>query len=80
METQNVTLSLPKTVLLKAKLIAVQRQTSLSRLLTRFIEDLVERDERFELARSRHLGMLEKGFDLGTNGGPLASRDELHER
>ncbi len=34
METQNITLSLPKEVLLKVKLIAVQRQTSVSRLLT----------------------------------------------
>lgn len=41
METQNVTLSLPKEVLLKVKLIAVKRQTSVSRLLTQILENIV---------------------------------------
>jgi predicted transcriptional regulator len=43
MNTQNVTLSLPKEVLRKAKMIAIQRRTSLSRLLTRALEDMVAR-------------------------------------
>ena len=80
MRTQNVTLSLPKEVLRQAKLIAVQRQISLSGLLTRLIADLVDSDRRYERSRRQHLAMLEEGFDLGTRGRAGATREELHER
>jgi hypothetical protein len=80
MKTQNVTLSLPKETLQQAKLIAVRRETSLSRLLAGLIQGLVKSEERYELARRRHLTLLEQGFDLGTGGRPAASREELHER
>lgn len=39
MEYPNVTLSLPKNVLRKAKYMAIERGTSLSGLLTPFLED-----------------------------------------
>ena len=42
METQNVTLSIPKETLLKVKLLAVKRQTSVSGLLTQALERLVQ--------------------------------------
>ncbi len=80
MRTQNVTLALPRDTLLRAKLIAVQRQTSLSRLLRDLIEDLIESEERYELAKDRHLDLLERGLDLGTDGRSTSSREELHER
>lgn len=80
MKTQNVTLSLPKETLRQAKLIALQRETSLSRLLVSLIEEMVLAEERYELARQRHLALLERSFDLGTHGRPTASREELHER
>ncbi len=77
METQNVTLSLPKKVLQKAKFIAVERNTSLSALLAGFIEEIVEQDEKYKEARARHQAVLEKGFDLGT---VFWKRDELYDR
>jgi hypothetical protein len=80
METQNVTLSLPKDVLLKVKLLAVKRRTSLSGLLTQTLETLVEREDAFNRARLRHLECLEHSSDLGTGGVGPSSRDELHER
>ena len=80
MQTQNVTLSLPKDVLRQAKLVAVQRQVSLSRLLTHLIEDLVSSEQRYERSRRRHMAILEQGYDLGTRGRARASREELHER
>lgn len=80
MQTQNVTLSLPKEMLQRAKLIAVQRHVSLSRLLTGLIEELVRSDLRYERSRQRHMAILEQGFDLGTHGQARASREELHER
>lgn len=80
MEKQNVTLSIPKDVLLKIKLMAVQRQTSVSSLLTHTLERLVEQEDVYAQAQRRHLQWLEQGVDLGTGGMMLTRRDELHER
>ncbi len=80
MDTQNVTLSLPKQVLRRAKLIAVERNSSLSALLTQLIIEMVEQDDAYERARRRHQALLEEGFDLGTGGNVTWTRDELHER
>lgn len=80
METRNVTLAIPKDILRKAKIIAVQKNTSLSGLLTGALTDLVSRQENYELARQRSLEMLRKGFDLGTQGKIDWKREDLHER
>ena len=80
METQNITLSIPKEVLLKVKLLAVKKQTSVSGLLTQTLERLVRQDDAYVHARQRHLQWLERGIDLGTGGRILTQRDELHER
>lgn len=80
METRNITLSIPKEVLLKVKLIAVKRQTSVSGLLTQTLEKLVQQEDAYTRARQRHLRRLEQGVDLGTCGQILTRRDELHER
>lgn len=80
METQNITLSIPKEILLKVKLLAVTRQTSVSGLLTQTLERLVQQEDAYAHARGRHLHWLEQGADLGTGGQILTRRDELHER
>ena len=80
METRNITLSVPKDVLLKVKLIAVKRQTSVSGLLTQTLEKLVQQEDAYARARQRHLQRLEQGLDLCTGGQILTQRDELHER
>jgi hypothetical protein len=80
METQNITLSLPKEILHKVKLIAARQGTSVSGLLTRLLEEVVVREEGFEAARRRNLAILETGFDLGTEGTIPWSRDNIHER
>ena len=80
MKTQNVTLSIPKEILRKAKLIAVQRNTSLSGLLTQSLAEIVARQEGFKQARLRNLQTLEHGFDLGSRGKLPWKREDLHER
>lgn len=80
MNHQNVTLSIPKATLKKAKLMAVEQGTSLSRLLVDFFERLVSTEERYARAQEAHLAILDRGWDLGTGGRPVASREELHER
>ncbi len=81
MKTQNVTLSIPKEILLKVELMAVRRETSVSGLLTRMLERLVQEEDSYARARRRHLWWLEEqGVDLGTGGQIVIQRDELHER
>jgi len=80
METQNITLSLPKDILLKVKLIAVKRGTSVSGLLTQTLEKMVQQEDAYAHAQRRHLGWLEESADMGTGGQILTGRDELHER
>jgi tryptophan 2,3-dioxygenase len=80
METQNITLSLPKETLLKVKLLAVKRQTSVSGLLAQTLERLVQQEDAYNHARQRHLQWLEQGANLGTGGQIPSGRDELHER
>jgi hypothetical protein len=80
METQNITLSIPKEILLKVKLLAVKRQTSVSGLLAQTLERLVEQEYAYTHARQRHLQALAQGVDLGTDGQILIRRDDLHEQ
>ncbi len=75
---QNVTISLDRETIQKAKRIAAQRSTSLSALLARQIEFLVGDDEAYERAKRQALTLLDKGFLLG--GKVRASRNEFHER
>lgn len=80
METQNITLAIPKNVLRKAKLLATERHMSLSSLLTQMIADVVDRQDRYHAARDRQIAWLEQGLDLGTQGSIAWRREELHER
>ncbi len=75
---QNVTISLSRPTLRKAKVLAARRDTSISRLLAQQIEILVGEDEAYERAERQAIQLLEQGFHLG--GASPAGRDELHER
>lgn len=75
---QNVTISLSRQTLQKAKVLAARRSTSISGLLAEQIEHLVGEDEAYERAKREALVLLDRGFRLG--GVIRASRDELHER
>jgi len=75
---QNVTISLSRDVVKKAKILAARRETSISGLLAREIELLVGNEEAYEQAERQARALLEKGFHLG--GVIRAKRDEWHER
>ncbi|MDI6711048.1 MAG: DUF6364 family protein [Bacillota bacterium] len=79
MEQQNVTLSLPKTLLRQAKHLAIERGTSLSGLLTQLLRDATRQEDRYRKAKERHLALLGR-LDLGTGGQAKWTRDDLHER
>jgi hypothetical protein len=80
METQNITLSLPKELIYRARRVALKRRTSVSALLRRALEEIVAEEEGYEQARQRQLAVLRDAPDLGTNGKITWSREDLHER
>ena len=78
MSKQNLTLSLSRETIRKAKILAAERETSISGLLAQQIEKLVAEREVYERAKRNALAMLEHGFHLG--GTTQGTRDEWHER
>ena len=80
MDRQNVTLSLPKTLLKKAKIVAAQEEKSLSELMREVLGRKVEQQTGYQKAKQRHLSLLKKGLNLGTKGRTAYTRDELHDR
>ncbi|HEX2799022.1 MAG TPA: CopG family transcriptional regulator [Thermoanaerobaculia bacterium] len=77
---QNITLSLPKAVLRKVKILAVERQTSVSALLTGLLEEIVQREDAYASARERALARLTRPVNLGTRGQVTWTRESPHER
>jgi len=77
-ERQNVTISLKKETLQKARVLAARRSTSISGLLAEQIEALVGQDDDYARAEKRARELMKQGFDMGER--PKVSRDELHER
>ncbi len=67
-DRQNVTLSLPLRLLKKAKVVAAQREKSLSEPTREALEATVNEDARYVKARQRHTRRLSVGFDPGTKG------------
>ncbi len=80
MERQNVTLSLPKALLKKAKTLAVMKDRSLSDLLRETLEEKVKEETGYQRAKKAQITFMEKGFDLGTGGRIGTAREELYER
>ena len=74
----NITLKLDRDLLRRAKVIAAERDTSVSALLAEQLEKAVRERDGYEQAKSRALAILKKGFDLGYKA--PASRDDLHDR
>lgn len=77
-EKQNITLRLSRETLQKARVLAAQRQTSISGLLTSQIEQLANSEDDYEKAMKRAMARMEMGFHLG--GTHKLDRDALHER
>lgn len=73
---QNVTIRLDQETIQKAKMLAVRRSTSVSALLAKQIEVLVDDDdeEEYERAKKQALALLENEFHLG---GVRVSRDDI---
>lgn len=75
---QNITLRLDRDLLRKVKIVAASRETSVSRLLSDKLEEIVHQGEQYERARRAAFTDLDEGFHFG--GKRISSRDALHER
>ncbi|MBI4687198.1 MAG: CopG family transcriptional regulator [Nitrospirae bacterium] len=80
MERQNVTLSLPKTVLKKAKLLAHKEEKSLSALIRESLEERIRKNTGYKEAMETEIRRMEQGLHLGTGGRMPCSREAMHER
>lgn len=79
-DTQNLTLSLPRDLIKQVKRVAVERETSISALLTEALSRIADEDRRYSAARKRALAAMRSARSLGTGGHRTWTRDELHER
>jgi hypothetical protein len=77
---QNVTLSLPKSLLRKAKMIALKQEKSLSQFMKESLEEKIREASGYKAAKERQLKLLKEGLDLRTKGKISVSRDEIHDR
>jgi broad specificity phosphatase PhoE len=77
-EKQNITLSLSKRTLQKARVLAAERGTSVSGLLTQQIDELVTQNDDYEQAKVRALARLRSGFTFGKI--EHMTREEMHDR
>ena len=75
---QNITLSLEKELLQKIKVLAAQRSTSISALLTAELERLAKKDDAYLQAMEQALASMEKGYDFC--GGNYLNREEMYDR
>ena len=80
MEKQNITLSLPKVLVKRAKRLALDEEKSFNELVRQCLEQRLNSRVDYANARSRQLSLLDSGFDLGTQGRIRVRREELHER
>jgi predicted DNA-binding protein len=79
MTTKNITLAMPAELVRRAKVLAAQRDMSVSSLVARLLEQLVgdvrDYDEAWELERRK------MNAGIGMQVGPITwSRDEVHQR
>ena len=77
-DRQNLTVSLPRDTIRKAKVLAARRETSISGLVAEQLEALVSQDEAYQRAMRDALALLERGFHMGGFVG--IDREELHDR
>lgn len=80
MNNQNITLSIPKNVLKKIKHIAVEKNTSVSKLLTEQLILIAAKEDDYLRAKASQLHLLKEGFDMGIENEINWRRDELYDR
>lgn len=75
---QNITLSIEKEIIKKGKILAAQKDTSISRMLSDHLRGIIEHEDRYTTAKRSAIQMMRKGFSLG--GRITWKREDLYER
>ena len=75
---QNITLSLDKDLIQRAKVVSAKRRSSISNMLSQELQRIIESAESYEVSRKKAISNLRTGYHLG--GIITALREELHER
>jgi len=73
--TQNLTLKLSADTIRKAKIVAAERGTSISALVTRKVEEIVGEDAAYQTAKRRAFEWLSHGWHLGGPSTALRASD-----
>ena len=79
MPTRNITLSMPEELVRRAKILAAQRDTSVSGLVARLLEQLVGDIRDYDDVAAQERRLMQEGIGLRV-GDITWSRDQLHER
>src|SRR5713101_508762 len=77
-QKSNITLKLDRDLLREVRVLAAEKDTSISALLTVHLQEIVRSRGGYDRARNRAIARMRKGYNLGF--APPKSRDELHER
>ncbi len=80
MEKQNITLSLPREILKKGKMLAAKKGISLNELVRELLQTTAENEEGYRISADRQIKRMKGGIPLGTKGKIFWQRDELHQR
>jgi hypothetical protein len=75
---QNITVSVKRDLLRRARELAAKRRTSVSKLLAEELEKRVDEARAYAASRRKALALLKQGLHLGGHG--IANRDALHDR
>jgi hypothetical protein len=77
---KNVTLSLPEPVLRRFRIFAAGHNQSMTSLMTRAIEKLMEHGDEYEKTKRRAIKRMHNAPNLGTNGKIPWKREDLYDR
>lgn len=80
MEKQNITLSLPRDILKKGKMLAAKKGISLNELVRELLRVTTENEEGYRSSAYRQLKRMKEGIQLGTKGKISWERDRLYQR
>jgi hypothetical protein len=75
---QNITISVEKSLLRKARAVAAQRGASISAMLAQELLRIADRESEYDQARRRALARLSAPFHLG--GQQRLPREAMHDR
>jgi hypothetical protein len=79
-EKQNITLSLPKEILKKGKMLAAKKGISLNELVRELLQVNTENAEEYQASAERPITRMRGGIQLGTKGKISWRRDQLYQR